>query len=297
VKDAQIVDCKLEDCMIGILLENSSSTTVVRNCVLDNRFAGIYLRNNCVSNLVIGNNITNNMNGIRVADPTCVDNRFYHNNFINNTFQTSLSAPGGTWDDSYPSGGNYWSDYIGFDSKNGSNQDQLGSDGIGDTPYQWLDRYPFMGPICYFNAGKWNEKCYYIVISSNSTISDFSFSSNNEPSIRFNVSSPVGKSNFCRVTVPKQLLWVDFVENWTVTVNGEVISTFIIDESQLEQTYFYFDCSQESQTVKISGTHAIPEFSVIVILLVALFSIEAMSTKIKVKEKRRKLDFKSVYRV
>lgn len=87
VKDAQIVEC-----MIGILLENSSSTTVVKNRVLDNRFAGIYLRNNCISNLVIGNNITNNMNGIRVADPTCTNNCFYHNNFINNTFQASLSA-------------------------------------------------------------------------------------------------------------------------------------------------------------------------------------------------------------
>ena len=53
-----------------------------------------------------------------------------------------------TWDDGYPSGGNYWSDYIGVDTKRGPNQDMLGSDGIGDTPYvidaSNRDNYPLM---------------------------------------------------------------------------------------------------------------------------------------------------------
>jgi hypothetical protein len=52
------------------------------------------------------------------------------------------------WDFGYPAGGNYWSDYAGLDVKNGSNQDQLGSDGIGDTPYiiyeNNKDNYPLM---------------------------------------------------------------------------------------------------------------------------------------------------------
>ena len=44
------------------------------------------------------------------------------------------------WDNGYPSGGNYWSDYTGVDG-----------DGIGDTPYIILggdnqDWYPFMNP-------------------------------------------------------------------------------------------------------------------------------------------------------
>ena len=45
-------------------------------------------------------------------------------------------------------GGNYWSDYAGTDVKSGSNQDQAGSDGIGDTPYNIYasnqDKYPLL---------------------------------------------------------------------------------------------------------------------------------------------------------
>jgi len=54
------------------------------------------------------------------------------------------------WDDGYPSGGNYWSDYTGVDLKSGPSQDQPGSDGIGDTAYvidaNNQDNYPLIYP-------------------------------------------------------------------------------------------------------------------------------------------------------
>lgn len=56
------------------------------------------------------------------------------------------------WDNGYPSGGNYYSDYTGEDLYNGPNQDIPGPDGIGDTPYDiskeaTYDYYPLMEPL------------------------------------------------------------------------------------------------------------------------------------------------------
>jgi hypothetical protein len=54
------------------------------------------------------------------------------------------------WDDGYPSGGNYWSDYTGVDLYSGPYQNETSSDGIGDTPYDIdennVDHYPLMKP-------------------------------------------------------------------------------------------------------------------------------------------------------
>jgi len=77
-------------------------------------------------------------------------NSIFHNNFINDAQQVISIDSVNVWDDGYPSGGNYWSDYSGIDEKNGPNQDQPGSDGIGDAPYiievDNRDRYPLMIP-------------------------------------------------------------------------------------------------------------------------------------------------------
>jgi hypothetical protein len=66
----------------------------------------------------------------------------YHNNFINNIHQVgNVTVSEVAWDDGYPSGGNFWSDYAGTDDND---------DGIGDTPYAIntnnTDNYPLMLP-------------------------------------------------------------------------------------------------------------------------------------------------------
>jgi parallel beta-helix repeat protein len=101
-------------------------------------------------NTVSYNNITSNGDGIDLYYSSA-NNVIYHNNFVNNTFSVYPSYAGeNVWDNGYPSGGNYWSDYAGVDQKRGPNQNQPGSDGIGDTPYvinsNNRDRYPLTNP-------------------------------------------------------------------------------------------------------------------------------------------------------
>ena len=160
----------------GILLANSNNTSIRQNNITNNG-VGIYLSwssyNSSSSNSISGNNITNNVYGIGLLSSSnnsivrnnitnnnygiwlsfSPNNKFYHNNFIDNTqqvyFYANLSHPN-VWDNGYPSDGNYWSDYMGADVKSGPYQDQLGSDGIGDTPYiidtDNRDKYPLMKP-------------------------------------------------------------------------------------------------------------------------------------------------------
>jgi len=75
-------------------------------------------------------------------------NSIFHNSFVNNSIQVYSYSSVNIWDDGYPSGGNYWSDYAGLDAYRGSVQDQNGGDGIGDTPYvidaDNQDSYPLM---------------------------------------------------------------------------------------------------------------------------------------------------------
>jgi len=80
------------------------------------------------------------------------DNNIYHNTFNGNLWQTYIesSSTDNLWDDGYPSGGNFWSDYSGIDAYYGPSQNKIGSDGIGDTPYvidtNNVDNYPLMNP-------------------------------------------------------------------------------------------------------------------------------------------------------
>ena len=133
---------------ISAIVAYSSYNTVSGNNITNN-FWGIFLLAGSY-NTVCGNNIANNELGI-LPGPRCHNNKIYHNNFVNNANPIVLPwSSVDVWDDGYPSGGNYWSDYTGVDVKSGPNQDQPSSDGIGDTPYiidgNNRDNYPLMYP-------------------------------------------------------------------------------------------------------------------------------------------------------
>ena len=268
----------LSETTIGVQLLETHNSTIHKNNITANKVAGIMLYFSS-NNSIIGNNIGNNRDGIDLWYSS--NNTIYHNNFLNNSNQVFcynfFFKIVNVWDDGYPSGGNYWSDYTGVDAN---------GDGIGDDEYfidaNNTDRYPLTGPITVFDAGVWNGTTYTVDVISNSTLSDFHFNPDEGPFLRFNVSGDDGTAGFCRVTIPKSLLWVD--DGWTITVGDQTITDYNMQEDG-NHTYIYFTYNHSTKTVAIKGTHVIPEFPSTLIL--ALFMMTTLTAAVLWKTKRK----------
>lgn len=128
-----------------VFLVNSTGVTV-ENQNISNVHAGIVLAYSSL-NEVKNNTLQDNTIGVEMVFSD--DNVIYHNAFLNNTIQAREYMGTNHWDNGYPSGGNFWSDYTGVDNCSGPNQDICPDpDGIGDVPYTMSggseDRYPMM---------------------------------------------------------------------------------------------------------------------------------------------------------
>ncbi|MCX6720736.1 MAG: right-handed parallel beta-helix repeat-containing protein [Candidatus Staskawiczbacteria bacterium] len=171
----------------GILFNVNSNSNTIKNNTFSNSIYGygvsVYTSNNNIfsgndisgnyyggitagasnGNIFINNNISknnqHNTNGYAISlINSSSNNKIYHNNFIDNVIipgtlaynnKPNVSADSlfNSFDNGYPSGGNYWSDYGGVDVNSGVSQDKSNSDGVGDTPYIFIggkDNYPIM---------------------------------------------------------------------------------------------------------------------------------------------------------
>jgi len=136
----------------GIKTRYSSYNTIIGNTISSNWW-GIYVDYSSY-NTFIGNTISLSMfHGIYIEFDGY--NTIYHNVFIDNNgdgVQATDYVGTNIWNDSYPSGGNYWNDWLTPDFKKGPLQDMNGPDGIVDFNYSLeggsgaRDCYPLTTP-------------------------------------------------------------------------------------------------------------------------------------------------------
>lgn len=165
-----IKNMKIKACFFGFYLYESLHNNIIGNIITDNVW-GIFLtlcsNNNISANSIIANNdygielscsSNNSIVGNKISTPRRCgiglyppsNNSLYHNNFLSSHSQIFTYDTLSVWDNGYPSGGNYWTDYDGADLYSGPFQNETGCDGIGDSPYiineNNQDNYPLMKP-------------------------------------------------------------------------------------------------------------------------------------------------------
>ncbi len=133
----------------SVWLIESRNCNLQNNNITGNIWGGIAFVNSFDCTLQTSTLKGNGGYGLFLSDSS--NNLFYHNNFVANPRQAWLYGENSnSWDDGYPSGGNYWDNYTGVDQKSGPNQNVTGSEGIGDTPVliaqNNVDHYPLMTP-------------------------------------------------------------------------------------------------------------------------------------------------------
>lgn len=282
----------------GILLYDCPQTTIKYNSIARNNpqfDMELEYSPNCS---IYGNYIASSNNGAIISNSNntkVIDNTFwynywgsnlnlnsssfctiYHNNFIQQPGQAQAvvtSSSNNTFDDGSPSGGNYWSDYTGVDTRN---------TGLGFPYYtisgQTEDVYPLMGQIHTYNITV-SQNNTQVDVESNSTISGFECV---EPArvISFNVEGQENTSGFCRITVAKfvyQSLWQS---NVSILINGTKVQYSNFTDSQ--NVYLYFTYKQSAHNIIIVPEYPLP-------IPTVLFAILLLAITVAFKIKRRGL--------
>lgn len=124
----------------AIYIPWSTNTTIAYNILTYSGSSALNIQSDNIT--ILGNTIANNQRGLAIDGHNC---NVYNNNFINNLDQASVVYTDNNFNLAKPTGGNYWSNYMGVDANN---------DGFGDTPYTFTgdyatdsDNLPLMKPF------------------------------------------------------------------------------------------------------------------------------------------------------
>jgi parallel beta-helix repeat protein len=175
----------------------ASYSIVFDNTIVSNTESGIFLSGS--KNIINANEIAANKYGIYITTQGAAPraNEIYHNNFVNNLDNAygNSSFLVENWDNGYPSGGNYWSDYQ-------------------STPYMInsnnTDYYPLITPVDTSNPGETPSAISPTSVTSNGVVAFWTFdnvpadgvipdSTGNNPAV---LASTVGNKSFTPAQVP-----------------------------------------------------------------------------------------------
>jgi len=138
----------------------------------------------------------------------------------------------------------------------------------------------FQKPITYDGG------TFYAPIVTNSTVTDEAFNPSAKQ-ITLNVAGPSGTMGFCNVTIPRDLLNASALSDWTVTLDGKILTQeeFSITENA-EYVFVYLNYTHSEHLITIQGTRVVPEFqpNVLPIILAVSFAFAAI---VAVKQRRR----------
>ena len=201
----------------GISIRRTGNNSIFENNLTDNDF-GLDL-SEADYNLVVGNNIMRNSKpwngewwdtaGIGVMFYDSTHNTFYHNNFVDNDEDLHLSGGGdfpfNVWNESYPSGGNYWGCYTGADSN---------GDGFGDSSY-YLDNYPLMNP--------WSQSGIHDLYAS----------------LQLGVIETLGRSTWLNATATNQGSVDEVNVSVSMTVDNSTVESFVLPQLKSGESHMF----------------------------------------------------------
>ena len=126
----------------GLSLSSSFNNTILENTVINNEWFGFYIWGSD-NNSIIGNTLANSTH-TDLYFYRSSNNTIYHNRFIDDVLELHIFESTNDWNNYYPSGGNYWSDY----EDRYPNAIEIDDSGIWDTPYvidgNNVDNYPII---------------------------------------------------------------------------------------------------------------------------------------------------------
>jgi hypothetical protein len=104
---------------------------------------------------------------------------------------------------------------------------------------------------------QWEDRTFYVNITSNSTVSSVTF---DQPlkTVRFNVTGPDSTEGYALASVPLMLLRAQ-TGDWQITVDATPSTPLIFSDSDF--TFFYMEYGHSTHEMRIIGTETIPEFS------------------------------------